>query len=167
MKPDRNRIKIPGELEQKILQVARTLRKNPTRSETLLWQELRGKRLNGIKFRRQQPIGPFIVDFYAACLRLVIEIDGDIHLQQQDADQSRQLILESLDLVILRFSTSQVETDIHSVLSAICLKAGKILFGEEEETPSAKSLPQQAGKGRFAPLSVYRRGVGGEVPSNE
>lgn len=182
MKPDRNRIKIPGNLEQKILQAARTIRKNPTRSEALLWQELRGKRLNGVKFRRQQPIGPFIVDFYAPSIRLVIEIDGDIHLQQQCADQSRQMILESLDLKILRFSAKQVESDIDSVLSAICLEAEKIIFGEEEETPSPGPFPNEQGRGAISPspqhipgqtgqgntpLSVYRRGAGGEVPSNE
>lgn len=156
MKPDRNRIRIPEDLKQKILQFARSMRKNPTRSEAMLWQELRGKKFNGIKFRRQQPIGPFIVDFYAPSIRLVIEIDGNIHLQQQDADQSRQMILESLGLNILRFSARQVERDINSVLSAICLRAKEILFGEDVETPSPDPFPDKQGRGTgtsHSPLS--------------
>jgi very-short-patch-repair endonuclease len=118
-----------------MLVAARDFRKNPTSSEALLWQVLRGKQLTRIKFRRQQPIGPFVVDFYAPSVRLVIEIDGAVHQQQQEADQARQRVLESLDLKVLRFSASQVESDIDSVLSAIRLKAEEILLAMSEESP--------------------------------
>jgi very-short-patch-repair endonuclease len=127
MNPERNKIKVSDDLKRKILQAARDMCKNSTPSEALLWQELRGKQLNGIKFRRQQPIGPFVVDFYAPSLRLVIEIDGPIHQQQQEGDQTRQMILESLDLNILRFGASQVETEIDSVLTTITLRAEEIV----------------------------------------
>ena len=119
MNPERNHIVIPDHLKQKMLEAARDFRKNPTSSEALLWEALRAKKLNGIKFRRQQPIGPFVVDFYAPALRLVVEVDGSVHDQQQEADQVRQMILEDLDLKILRFSADQVENDINSVLTAI------------------------------------------------
>ncbi|MDR3576905.1 MAG: endonuclease domain-containing protein [Anaerolineaceae bacterium] len=135
--PERNRLKVPEALRRKMVEAAREFRKEPTPSEELLWQALRGKKLDGIKFRRQQPIGPFVVDFYAPAIRLVIEIDGAIHQQQQEADQNRQQILESLDLNVIRFSASQVENEIETVLSTIHMN----------------SEP---------PLSVYRRGAGGE-----
>lgn len=119
MNSERNNIVIPDHLKQKMLEAARDFRKNPTSSEALLWEALRAKKPNGIKFRRQQPIGPFVVDFYAPALRLVVEVDGYVHDQQQEADQVRQMILEDLDLKILRFSADQVENDINSVLTAI------------------------------------------------
>ena len=75
-------------------QVARTFRKEPTRSEKLLWQELRNRKLEGRKFRRQRPVGPFVVDFYCREERLVIEIDGAVHGGQSAADQERQELLE-------------------------------------------------------------------------
>jgi very-short-patch-repair endonuclease len=164
MNPQRNRLEVPGDLKQKILQAARDLRKDPTCSEALLWQALRRKQLNGIKFRRQQPIGPFVVDFYAPSIRLVVEIDGAIHQQQQEADQARQMILESLDLDVLRFSASQVEDELDSVLSAICQKAKAIRLAVREESPLAI---HQRTKGEDTPLSVHRRGVGGEGNCHE
>jgi very-short-patch-repair endonuclease len=166
MTSERNRIDISDELKRKMLEVARDFRKNPTQSEALLWQELRGKKLNGIKFRRQQPIGPFVVDFYAPSIRLVVEIDGAVHQQQQEADQTRQMILESLDLKIIRFSASQVEDELDSVLAAICLKAEEILFAMGVSAP--RSVDRRWVKGEEAtPLSVHRRGVGGEGPQHE
>ena len=154
MNPPRNRLEVPGSLKQKMLEAARDFRKSPTPSEALLWQALRGKQLNHIKFRRQQPIGPFVVDFYAPSARLVIEIDGAVHQQQPEADQTRQRVLESLDLNILRFSAGQVERDIDSVLSAINLKVEEILLAMRKESPESSE----------SPLSVHRRGAGGEVP---
>jgi len=147
MNPQRNRPEVSGGLKKIILQAARDLRKNPTCSEALLWQALRGKQLNGIKFRRQQPIGPFVVDFYASSIRLVVEIDGAIHQQQQEADQARQMILESLDLEVCRFSASQVENELDSVLSAISLKAEEIRLAGGEDTPSPGPFPDKRGRG--------------------
>ena len=61
---------------------ARGLRKNPTEAERLLWQHLRLRQLRGHKFRRQQPLGPYIVDFVCLEKRLVIEVDGGQHSEQ-------------------------------------------------------------------------------------
>ncbi|MCS7179720.1 MAG: endonuclease domain-containing protein, partial [Anaerolineae bacterium] len=69
-----------------MVEVARQFRKHPTRSEEMLWEALRHKNLSGIKVRRQQPIGPFVVDFYVSSHRLVIEVDGGVHATQQEAD---------------------------------------------------------------------------------
>jgi very-short-patch-repair endonuclease len=82
---------------------ARALRKNPTEVERLLWRHLRFWQLDGYKFRRQQPLGSYIVDF--ACLekRLVIELDGGQHTEQADYDSARDAWLRAEGFLILRF----------------------------------------------------------------
>ena len=68
---------------------ARELRRELTPIEAILWQRLRSRRLAGLKFRRQHPVGPFITDFYFAERKLIIEIDGDTHTDQARYDASR------------------------------------------------------------------------------
>ena len=135
MDSERIRLILPGKIKQKALEAAREFRKNPTPSEDILWQALRGKKLKGIKFRRQQPIGPYVVDFYAAPIRLIVELDGEVHEQQKGADKTRQEILESLDLQFLRFSATQVEHELNFVLSTIRAKAEEILHKINKSTP--------------------------------
>jgi very-short-patch-repair endonuclease len=94
-------------------------RQNPTDSEALLWESLRGRRCGGLKFRRQQPMGRFIVDFFCAERRLVIEVDGPIHLSQRERDRQRQALLETTGLRFLRFTSEQVIHDLPTVLEAI------------------------------------------------
>jgi len=113
------RWKVPETLRLKMVAVAREFRKEPTSSEAILWNALRRKALGGIKFRRQQPIGPFVVDFYAPSLRLVVEIDGLIHKQQHKADQERQALLEELGLRFVRLSAGFVENDLEAALAII------------------------------------------------
>lgn len=105
-------------LRQKMTEVARILRHTPTATENLLWQNLRSKQ-RGYKVRRQQPIGVFIVDFYIPQAKLIVEIDGLIHKEQQDEDRERQASLEQLGLQFLRFSTVQVEQNLPQVLYTI------------------------------------------------
>ena len=113
------RFSIRPELRQRMRQVARAFRKEPTQSETLLWQELRNRKLEGRKFRRQRPVGPFVVDFLCLEERLVIEIDGPIHRSQSTADQERQQLLEAAGLHVIRVSSTNVETDVNAVLKRI------------------------------------------------
>jgi very-short-patch-repair endonuclease len=88
---------------------ARENRKNPTPAESLLWQKvLRGKQFSQYKFLRQKPIGAYIVDFYCAELRLVIEIDGDSHAGQLVYDARRSGFLNSLGLHVLRYTNRDV-----------------------------------------------------------
>ena len=98
------------EINQDIKQRARLMRKNPTAAEKILWERLRGKQVARLRFRRQHPIGHFIVDFYCAAARLIIEIDGAIHDQpgRSEYDTERQNYLESLDARVLRFTNDQV-----------------------------------------------------------
>ena len=65
------------------------MRQEQTPAEDLFWDMLRNRQLQGFKFRRQAPLGPFIADFYCAACRLVIDIDGGIHLAQNEQDQQR------------------------------------------------------------------------------
>ena len=113
------RLEISENLRRKMVEIARQFRKTTTPSEALLWKALRGKKVEGIKFRRQQPIGPFIVDFYAPAYRLVVEVDGPIHDKQYAADRDRQEFLESLGLQFLRLSASRVENDLSAALADI------------------------------------------------
>jgi hypothetical protein len=74
-------------LKQKMTGVARQFRREPTVSEDILWQAIRGRKLDGRRFRRQQPIGIFVVDFICSSERLIVEVDGGIHEFQQERDQ--------------------------------------------------------------------------------
>ena len=118
-KNDYPRIKISGSARHKILEAAREQRKNPTKSEKILWQALRGKKLDGIKFRRQQPIGPFIADFYSSLYRLVVEVDGGIHQFQRAEDAERDETMKMLGLNVLRISAELVENDLANALERI------------------------------------------------
>ena len=100
-------------------EIARQLRKAPTPSEVILWTALRGKQLDGRKFRRQVSIGAFVVDFYCWTEKLVIEVDGGVHELQRGADAERQALLESLGLRFIRVSAEEVEADLPSVLTRI------------------------------------------------
>lgn len=110
---------VPHDLRHKITSAARDHRKNPTKSEKMLWQALRGKKLDGIKFRRQQPIGPYIADFYCSSYRLVLEVDGGIHEFQHEADAERDEVMKTLGLKVLRLSAELVENDFTAALKKI------------------------------------------------
>jgi very-short-patch-repair endonuclease len=115
--PDRS--EVPEDLRRQMVEVAKYFRKEPTPTEGILWQALRGRKLDGVKFRRQQNIGPFVVDFFAAEQRLIVEVDGPIHDSQQRADQARQEILESLGLRFVRVRTETVERNLAAAVAAI------------------------------------------------
>ena|SRR5579859_3767513 len=102
-----------------IRDAARRFRKEPTPSERRLWEAIRFKELDGRKFRRQQPVGQFILDFYCPAERLAIEVDGPIHESQQQADTERQELIESLDIRFVRVTADQVERDLPGVLQKI------------------------------------------------
>ena len=106
-------------IQRRMLEVARDFRKEPQPSEALLWDALRGRRLRCHKFRRQQPIGPFVVDFYCDEAALVVEVDGPIHAYQTKADAERQELLEQLGLRVLRLRAEDVDSDLGGVLSMI------------------------------------------------
>ena len=89
--------------EQVTVQRARALRANQTSAEGRLWGELRGRKLGGWKWRRQAPIGRYIVDFYCPAARLIVELDGSHHLDQQGYDARRTTFLEAQGLTVIRY----------------------------------------------------------------
>jgi very-short-patch-repair endonuclease len=99
--------------------VARKLRKNMTLSETLLWQYLRKEQMIGYRFRRQEVIRNYIVDFFCRKLKLAIEIDGISHDEKYELDIKRQKEIEKLGITFLRFSDKEVKSDIEGVLKGI------------------------------------------------
>jgi very-short-patch-repair endonuclease len=135
MKNDFPRIVVPPEIRRKMVEIAREFRKEPTKSEAILWEALRGKKLDGIKFRRQQPVGYFVVDFYNSVYRLVVEVDGPIHDNQVEADRARQDILEILGLNVLRVKSETVEKNLPHALNEIRVKIEELKI-KANESPS-------------------------------
>jgi very-short-patch-repair endonuclease len=98
---------------------ARDLRTRETPVEDILWEALRGRRLEGMKFRRQHPIGAFVVDFCCTEGRLAIELDGGIHAEQQDRDAEREAILATAGYRVIRFPNQSIRENLPEVLAAI------------------------------------------------
>jgi very-short-patch-repair endonuclease len=98
---------------------AKRLRKSMTPAEQKLWQALRVSKLSGLKFRRQHPVGNFIVDFFCPEHKLVIELDGGVHDQQQNYDIARSEKLHSYGYRVIRFRNEEVLADLEAVLEQI------------------------------------------------
>ncbi|HEY7023163.1 MAG TPA: DUF559 domain-containing protein [Ktedonobacterales bacterium] len=98
---------------------SRELRRDMTPAEKLLWERLRGSQLDGLRWRRQQVIDGFIVDFYCHSATVVIELDGSVHKNQAEYDTARDDALAQRGLRILRFTNTDMETNIDSVLDQI------------------------------------------------
>jgi very-short-patch-repair endonuclease len=102
-----------------ILQNARNLREMQTSAETKLWTILRNLQLDGYKFRRQKPIGRFIVDFFCNDAKLVIEIDGDTHAGREGYDINRTKWLENEGYQVIRFTNDDISTNLENVAREI------------------------------------------------
>ena len=103
----------------------KSLRNNMTSAEALLWRALKGRGTGGMKFRRQQGVGPFILDFYCPEHRLGIEIDGSSHDYKYEYDEKRTEYLRSQGIRLLRFSNQQVFTSMQGVLAEIAREANR------------------------------------------
>jgi very-short-patch-repair endonuclease len=113
-----------------------TLRENPTDAEAKLWFHLRAGRLDGLKFRRQHPIPPYVVDFFCVAAKLVVELDGSQHTD--GADSARTAALQRRGLNVARFWDNDVLQRTDSVLAAI-LNAAR--------APTLTPTPLPAGEG--------------------
>jgi very-short-patch-repair endonuclease len=102
-----------------IEEAARKLRKNLTPAESRLWEFLRNKQLEGLRFRCQHPVGRFILDFYCPSCKLVVEIDGEVHQFQEDYDEARTEKLNQYGYKVLRFTNEQVMNHLSEVLAEI------------------------------------------------
>jgi very-short-patch-repair endonuclease len=101
------------------LEAAKILRKRMTPCEIMLWEKLRSKQIHGLRFRSQHPIDIFIADFYCHQVRLVIEIDGEIHEGQIEYDDGREAEIEKYGIKIMRFTNDEVINDIEIVVNKI------------------------------------------------
>ncbi|WP_337865041.1 endonuclease domain-containing protein [Ignavibacterium sp.] len=97
------------------------LRNNSTYAEVFFWQQVKGRQLEGRKFRRQTSIGSYVVDFYCPEEKLVVELDGDVHFNTEavDYDKERTEFLESVGLKVIRFENQDVLSNTEYVLSKI------------------------------------------------
>jgi very-short-patch-repair endonuclease len=100
-------------------QFARDLRQAPTSAEDRLWQQLRGRKFNGLKFRRQVPLLSYTVDFLCSDLKLIIELDGAGHAKRREYDAVRTQEIETQGFCVIRFSNDQVLNDLQAVLDVI------------------------------------------------
>ena len=116
-----------------ILTKAKALRKNSTDLERILWQQLRNRQLNGYKFKRQVPIGNYVVDFLCSSTKLIVELDGGQHAEQQSYDQKRTLYLESKGFKVIRFWNNEVLTNIDGVLEPLTLALSQRERGLKEK----------------------------------
>jgi very-short-patch-repair endonuclease len=98
---------------------ARDLRSRQTSAEDVLWSALRNRRLFGLKFRRQHPIGPFVADFCCHERRLIVELDGPVHDSTVEQDAERSLYLGARTFRVIRFRNEQVFQDLEEVLRKI------------------------------------------------
>ncbi len=98
---------------------AKQLRRNPTDAERILWRHLRSRQISGYKFRRQEALGPYIVDFVCVRKNLIIELDGGQHSAQIEQDGERTKWLESNGFVFLRFWNNQVINELEGVKQII------------------------------------------------
>jgi very-short-patch-repair endonuclease len=127
---------------------ARELRNNPTDAERVLWSQLRFWQLDGYKFRRQQPLGQYIVDFICLEKRVVVEVDGGQHSQQVDAE--RDTWLRDEGFIVLRFWNHEVLKNIETVKEVIF----KALSNTPYLSPSPQGGRKISGKRRAKPDSA-------------
>ena len=126
--------------------LARSLRKDGTKAEALLWRDvLKARQLWPYQFNRQFPMGNYIVDFIARKLKLIIEIDGSSHFAKSEEDFEKQQFLENAGYTVLRFSEGEVIFRIDEVVQEIDYAINCI----EKKTTSNKSNP---------PVSPFNKG---------
>lgn len=123
---------------------AKRLRRDATDCERILWARLRNGQLNGFRFRRQQPIGPFVADFYCSVAKLVVELDGSQHGADGNRayDERRTQYLSALGYRVLRFTNQELLQNCEGVLESI---ARAIEFAPPRTREARSTLPQGEG----------------------
>jgi very-short-patch-repair endonuclease len=116
---------------------AQQLRQIAPFSERILWSLLRGRRLNGRKFRRQQPVGPYVADFFCEATKLVIELDGESHGDRQTQDRARDEYMRQRGLIVLRIPNDELLTNKEGVLETI------LRVVPEKTRPNASQAPNR------------------------
>jgi very-short-patch-repair endonuclease len=124
--------------------IARTLRRKQTEEERKLWTRLRDRRLNAFKFRRQAPCGPFVADFLCEAARLIVEVDGSQHAEDENmrADEGRTRMLNPLGYEVLRVWNVDVKKNMAGVLDSIVARVSHRI----EDPSSALRAPPPVGE---------------------
>jgi very-short-patch-repair endonuclease len=135
--PSIEKIQASRNREEWMTGTARELRQRATPSEAAWWERHRGRRLGGFRFRRQQPIGPYVVDSFCSTARLIVEVDGPIHVEQEEHDNERQAQLEGAGYRVLRITAHRMLHDLPDVLREI----------EDAITPESHPLSRAQGEG--------------------
>jgi very-short-patch-repair endonuclease len=102
-----------------VVDLAREMRKDMTEAEKALWARIRRQQVDGLRFRKQHPIGRYIVDFCCFESRLIIEVDGDVHDGREEYDRNRDAFLSGGGYSVLRFRNDEVLQRMDSVIEAI------------------------------------------------
>jgi len=129
----------------KIATLGKSLRKRPTDAEQLLWTRLRMKKMEGLKFRRQQPIDNYIVDFVCFENRIIIEVDGGHHAAENNKDKERDACLRRYGFKVLRFWNNEVLQNTNGVLAVV----------RENCLAHPPLIPSRQGRGIY-PLEMRR-----------
>jgi very-short-patch-repair endonuclease len=145
-------------------QKARSLRHLMTKAENLLWYELRDLRSTGMKFRRQAPIGPYIVDFVCLAAKLIVEVDGDTHETEQGKrhDSVRDAYLRSLGYGIVRIDEPDVVANAWQVAQEVRARVALIMG---DPTRPLRGHPPLKGEGNASVDRRPIRGRGAAAPS--
>jgi len=133
-----------------LLRKARNMRREPTPPERTLWRVLRNFTVDGLKFRRQAPLGPYIVDFFCAEARLIVELDGITHVDEP-RDAIRDAWLKARGYTVLRFWNNEVMANLDGVLEVIRALA---------RTPHPNPLPQGEREQAISPSPLEGEGRG-------
>ena len=143
-------------LYEKLNSRAKEMRNNPTAAESVLWEELRNKKL-GLKFRQQHVVNTFIVDFCSIEKALVIEVDGEIHSEHAEEDKQRTAILEREGYIVIRFTNDQVLNSIESVLTEIKQQLTTTSSSPKSPSGDLGAYEDQAGYCKSAKLNDIRK----------
>ena len=133
-------------IDQKTLR--QSLRNNATAPEAILWMALKGKQMEGLKFRRQFGLGPYVLDFFCPEIRLCIELDGGIHktYEQSQYDDMRARFIESNHIKVLRFENDVVYRNIEAIREAIRNHKAMWEEGFRRADQTTPTPPTQEGK---------------------
>lgn len=141
---------MPGEAAQRrmrgttraLVEAARLLRRELTPAEKVLWAALQGRRVEGLRFRCQHTIGPFVADFYCPAAKLIVEVDGPIHDQQVEQDAARTDYLADLGCRIIRLSNDEILTNLPAALACIA-QATTTVPTEQRRRQVNHEIPKQ------------------------
>lgn len=146
--------------DPRLLEYARSMRRNPTPAEKAMWTILRNRQLAGYKFRRQHPLGLYIADFYSRDAALVVELDGDSHFTPEgtEHDRFRHAYLQSLNLFVLRFLNPDVFDTEDAVIDLIGKTCAERQGMHRRRTQPPHRQPRH--RGSLAPSPPPRGGEG-------